>query len=513
MDRDLVVTVDVGTTALKVAIWDPEVAQPLATHIEEYTLSTEGRAVECDANVYLDAMTRGVSRVIANGLAGRVLAITIVTQGETLVLVDEANTPLGPAIVWLDTRADEEAKELRDRLQHTEFRRVTGLPALTGGTPVAKLHHLGRQTDQVVPAGGAILLLEDFLVAQLSGRRVSNPSIQSSTGWFDIRIDDYWDDGLRAVGLRREQLPALGPSGSVIGAMLPAWTERLGLPDGVAVVSGGMDQCAAALGAGAVESGVASVTFGSALAVVATVDSAPTTSSSSLTIYRHVIPRRWLVLEFLPTGAILFAWLRRLLSGSGGDIDYQQLDALARTVPIGSDGVVALPQFEGDTAGAGDTSTSGGFLGLTLATTAGHLVRSLMESTAFVLGDALCELDRHGVEVSRVLSSGGGSRSTTWQQIVSDACRVELHRLQVEEATSRGAALLAHWGMGTVPFGVDPTPPAAEVVAPTRHHADAYGLAQRRYRAALDAARSFWGADGRVSAAPAAPTIDDRRAD
>lgn len=511
MQRDLAVTVDVGTTALKVAIWDRRVARPLASYTEEYPLQTRGDEVECDPQAYLDAITRGV-RTIAreDGLGPRVAALAFTTQGETFTVVDSANRPVRPAIVWLDSRAEAEARQLHSRLDAEEFRRTTGLPAITGATPLAKALHLSRSGEGVAPKGGALLLVEDFLVAQLTGRRVTNASMQTSTGWFDILTDDYWDQALQAAGLSRAELPEVIASGSVIASVLPVWADRLGLPDGVMVVAGGMDQCAAAVGAGANGPDVASVTFGSALTVVAPLRTPPAAPGASLTIYRHVVAQSYLALEFLPTGAILLAWLRRILSEpSGGVVDYRQLDELAERIPIGSDGVVALPQFEGDLAGTADTRASGGFLGLTLTTTAGHLARSLMESTAYVLKDALNEFERHGIRASRVLASGGGSRSTTWQRIASDVCGRRFERLEIEESTSRGAALLAHWGVGAIPFGLDPTPPRFEIISPDIRHAEPYRRAEQRFRTALVAARQFWSAE--QNSATASARVDQER--
>jgi xylulokinase len=486
--RDLVVTLDVGTTAVKAAVWDPTLAAPLALVRDEYGLLLDGQTVEVDPTTYLEAIARTLPRALGD-YAPRVRALAFASQGETMILVDRTGVPVSRAIVWLDARAEAEAEILRDRLG--DRHRETGIPHITAELPLAKAMRLTTDHPGVIDAGGRILLLEDYLVATLTGRVVTTPAHQTSTGWFDLGTDDYDDAALAAAGVTREALPPLVEPGTPIGPVRPEWATVLGLPDDVLVVAGAMDQTAAALGAGALQPGVAAVSLGTALVAAVSTDALPDARDDRprLTVYRHTEPGRYLVLEFLPTGAALIAWLRRIV---GGDLDYPALDALAAAIPAGSDGVIALPTFEGALASDSDAPATGALLGLTTATTTGHLVRALMEAVAFALRDVLDGLAASGLDPAELRLAGGGALSRVWPQLVADVCERPFTRLAHGEAASAGAALLACWGSGLLPAGHDPRALAGTALVPDPAPQATYAHARRRANAATEALAPWW---------------------
>ncbi len=496
--RDLVVTLDVGTTAVKAAVWDSALAAPLALVRDEYGLITDGETVEVDPTTYLEAIARTLPRALGD-YAPRVRALAFASQGETMMLVDRSGVPVSRAIVWLDARADAEAELLRDRLG--DRHRITGIPHITAELPLAKAMRLSVDHPGVLESGGLILLLEDYLVATLTGRVVTTPAHQTSTGWFDLQSDGYDDVALEAAGLTSAALPPLVEPGTPIGTVRPEWATVLGLPDGVLVVAGAMDQTAAALGAGALQPGVAAVSLGTALVAAVSTDVLPEGRDDRprLTVYRHTQPGRFLVLEFLPTGAALIAWLRRIV---GGDLDYPALDALAAAIAPGSDGVIALPTFEGALASDADAPATGALLGLTTGTTTGHLARALMEAVAFALRDVLDGLAASGLDPTELRLAGGGALSRVWPQLVADVCERPFTRLSHGEAASAGAALLACWGSGLLPAGHDPRVLAGTALVPDPTSREIYAHARRRAADATQALMPWWrdGEAGPVSA-------------
>lgn len=480
----LLLTFDVGTTAVKSVLWDATI-RPVAIHREEYALRTSGPRVEVAAERYRELVARGCRAVLDGVDATRVAAISLTTQGETLIPVDGGGRPLGPAIVWLDHRATEQAASLRERFDEEAFYRRTGIPYLDATTPLAKAARLASAAGRS-PAP-RLLLVEDYLVQWLTGRSVTNRSLQTSTGWFDLGSDDYWDEGLLAAGLDRGQLPELLDSGRPVGPLLPDVAGELGLDPSVLVVTGAMDQAAAALGTGLTEPGVVGVSFGTALVVSSVLPQLTHPAGLRPTIYRHALPGTRLGILFEPTSGAVLRWLRTLLSPDGDDtLGYAELDELAAGVPAGSGGVLAVPFF-----GEGGGAAHGAFLGLGLGTSRGQLARSLLEATSFALRDLLDDLTALGAPVRELRTSGGGSRSRLWQRIAADVCGVPVTPLPFPEAASAGAALLCAWGAGLLPYGVDPRPlSTGETFRPDPEND--YADHRRRYRAALVALGPFW---------------------
>lgn len=480
MNGELLLTFDVGTTAIKTVLWDASL-RPLALHRAEYPLTTIGPRIEVPPAVYTDAVAAGARQVLQAAPGGTVRALAFTTQGETLVATGADGRPQGNAIVWLDDRAAAEALTLSEELDPDTFYLATGLPDLNGTVPLAKAQQWAH-----APAGSRLLLLEDYLVQWLTGAIVGNRSLHTSTGWFDLRTDDYWDDALAAAGLSRDRLPELIGSGQPIATILPGRADELGIARTAVVVSGAMDQAAAALGSGLGAPGVAGVSFGTALVATAPSAALPYHLELRPTVYRHATDGSYLTLLIAQTSGALLRWLRDLLSE---DLDYTELDQLAAQVPPGSDGLLALPFFEG---GYGpEARAQGGLLGLTLGTGRGHLARSLLEGTSYALRDLLTTLAALGIATHQLRTSGGGSRSRLWQSIAADVCQVPLTPLPFSEAASAGAALLAGWGSGLIEPGIDPRDSEGlEPVIP--RHVPAYAAGHARYRQALAALRPFW---------------------
>ena len=268
------------------------------------------------------------------------------------------------------------------------------------------------------------LLLEDYLLFWLTGRFVSEKSIQSSTGWFSLPLDGLWPEALAAAGVEPQKLPPLVECGSAVGGLLAQAARELGLPAGVPVVAGAMDQVAAALAAGCVEPGVVTETTGTALVAAVCTDAPVFSGGHRVTIYRHALPGRYLYLPIGNTAGMALRWFRDqfcrdLPAGAEG---YLALDQLAGQVPPGCEGLVFLPFLAGCVDPDSCPQASAVFFGAHLGTTRAHFVRSVLESTAFLLRDFFEMLAALGCPARQVYSLGGGARSPLWQQIKADVC-------------------------------------------------------------------------------------------
>ena len=478
-----IAALDVGTTSVKVCLFTPQL-ELLACAVQEYALHTWGECAEVEAGQYKAAVRQGLQQALAAAPGWAVAAVGLATQGETLAPVSKAGEALRPFLVWLDSRAGAEAAELSRLLGGAEFYRATGLPEPTGALPLAKLLWLRRHEPAVYQKAHKFLLLEDYLLFWLTGRFVSEKSIQSSTGWFSLPLDGPWPEALAAAGVEPQKLPRLAECGSAVGGLLAQAARELGLPAGVPVVAGAMDQVAAALAAGCVEPGVVTETTGTALVAAACTDAPVFSGGHRVTIYRHALPGRYLYLPIGNTAGMALRWFRDqfcrdLPAGAEG---YLALDELAGQVPPGCEGLVFLPFLAGCVDPDSCPQASAVFFGAHLGTTRAHFVRSVLESTAFLLRDFFEMLAALGCPARQVYSLGGGARSPLWQQIKADVCGRSFAVPACSEATAQGAALLAAWGAGLVPAGQLPKARPSAVYRPRSGAAPAYGQAYALYR-------------------------------
>ena len=476
-----IAALDVGTTSVKACLFTPEL-ELIACCVQEYALDTRGAWVEARPETYLAAARDAMRAALAAAPGHRPEALGLCTQGETMVPADAQGQALRPFLVWLDGRAGAQAAELEKILGRQRFYETTGLPQLSGATPLAKAMWLRENGG--LRGAERLLLLEDYLLGWLTGRAVTEPAVQTSTGWYDIRHDRYWPEALEAAGISVRLLPACMPCGEKAGPLRREAAALLGLPEGIPVAAGAMDQTVAALAAGAAEPGAVTETTGTALVMAACTEHPAFPRERRVTVYRHALPGRYLYLPIGNTAGMALRWFRDVCCPDlpAGGAGYTALDREAAAVPLGCEGVTFLPFLAGAPDQDECPGARGAFYGARLSTTRAHLARSVMESAAFMIRDFLSDLERLGCPAREVRSLGGGARSAVWLQMKADICGRVFRVPACTEAAAQGAALLAGWGSGMIARGEVPTPREAAAYAPTPALAARAEAAYRRYR-------------------------------
>ena len=201
--------IDMGTTSIKTAVFD-ELLNEKIKRSADYTLESKGDRVEFEAEEYFRIVSSEIDHILGEL---EVDALAIDTQCETMILTDEAGNPVRKAIVWLDNRATEEAKIIQEHFGNKTVYEVTGQPEVTATWPACKLLWVKRNEPEVWSRTKKIFLLEDYILYKMTGRFVTEKTLQSSTIYFDIRNDGWWQDMLDFIGVEPSMLPELLGSG------------------------------------------------------------------------------------------------------------------------------------------------------------------------------------------------------------------------------------------------------------------------------------------------------------
>lgn len=488
-------TYDVGTTSVKTCIFS-ESFRMLGYSNEEYELFAEAKGiVEADPERYWQAVQSGMARACENaGIPpSQIDAIAITTQGETLIPVDRDGNALHRAIVWLDERAGTEAAELSRAFDPQHFYARTGITELNGYVPVAKLLWFRRNLPETYDRTYKFLLLEDYLIMRFTGAFVSEKSLLSTTGWFDIADDCLFADMLATAGISPEKLPEALECGVVVDRpVLPAVREKLGLSQRVCVVTSAMDQTTSALGAGNVRPGIITDTTGTGMCIGATVSAPDFDDPLRVNLYRHIEPGKYLILAVCMTAGMVLKWFKdafcleeqRLASERGCSV-YDIISEQVAAVPPLANGLLMVPYLTGTLQPDHNPDARGIFYGVGLDTKRPQFQRAIFEAIAFMLREnvELIEKVEH-IHADEIRVLGGGAKSRVWRQIKADVTQRAILSMREEECSSLGAAILAAVALGVYPDASSAAEKANDIrerLEPDKKLAGTYDGAFRKY--------------------------------
>lgn len=455
-------TIDLGSGALKVGIVSLT-GQVIA--VAQATLQTRrmpGGAAVQDAAGWWDSVRALARAVLAQVPAERVVAVACTGQWGSTVPVNPAGEPVGPCLMWQDTRGAEHARQVvggpllgySPRRLLTWIRHTAGVPSRYGGDPVSHMLHLERDEPDVAAAARWYLEPVDYLSMRFTGRPAATRASMSAAWLTDNRhlADLRYDATLvRRAGLRPEKLAPLVATGSLLGPVHPGPARALGLRDEVQVVTGTPDIHTSTLGTGAVAGGLAHTSISTTSWISLPVASKKTDVRHSIATIPGLDADGYLIANDQEAAGQCLRWLRDVLP-SGREPSFAPLIALAETAPPGSGGIIFTPWLAGERSPVDDRNARGGWHNLSVQTTGADLIRAVLEGVAYNSRWLLRAVERFvGHRLDRLRIFGGGAQADLWCQIYADVLDREIERVSDPVYVNlRGAALLAALALGTV---------------------------------------------------------------
>jgi len=267
---------------------------------------------------------------------------------------------------------------------------------------------------------------------------------------YDIHAGDWSEAILHGVGVDENVFARVVASGAPAGELGRERANELGLPPGTIVTTGGFDQCCAALGAGVIDSSVASIGTGSVEALHVFTAGPHLTEDfrrANLCVSPHVTSLGYLTIGTSFAAGSLLRWYAEALDGhsqTGGDPPGEDaFDAIMRSVPAQPSHLLVLPHLSGAFSPVRDPASKGAILGLQTTTAKPELLRGLLEGTAFELRRIIDSVETGGVAVDNLRNTGGGAKSFPWPQIKADVLGRTVATTRVKDSSSLGAAILA----------------------------------------------------------------------
>jgi xylulokinase len=437
-------SIDLGTSSAKAALFDVDSMRLIATADREYPiLHPQPGYAEQDPDDWWQAVVAAVRDVLNGHHLHHILAIGLDGQMHGLVCLDSNLRLLHPAIIWADARASQEIKQLA-KLRQKISATLPGPPA--SGFAAGSVLWINRHLPSLLERTRAAILPKDAIRLQLTGLLGTDPSDAAGTWLFDIKTGAWAPEVASFCGLRLDQLPPVIPSAHVAGELIEPAAKALGLPAGIPVVTGCADLPAQALGHGVVDPGVTLVTIGTGAQAISPLTALPPDPTEGLYIFQHAIPNRWYIQAAILSAGLSLRWLRDLLGLRAQAGAYDQLSTLAAAVPPGAEGLLFLPYLAGERTPYMDTNASGMLLGLRLHHQARHISRAVMEGVGFAMKQCL---ERVAPNKNDLILSGGVTESEIWCQILADIWDRPIQILSTKVPRAcMGTAILAGLGTG-----------------------------------------------------------------
>lgn len=423
---------DIGTTSIKAAVFSGN-GERLALRSVDYILDTDSTTgyIEFEPEKYVEMCKQVIDELTAE--CGKIESLSVDTQGETLILTDENGVAVCPAIVWLDNRAVKEADEIKSHFGNKRVYEVTGQPEITAGWPASKLLWVKNARPEVFSRVRKIFMLEDYVLYRLTGNFVTEPTIQSSTVYYDVVNGKWWDEMLDFIGIDATMLPKVVKTATLVGEY-----------KGIKVVSGMLDQIAGTLGAGVTDESKISEMTGTIMAICVMTDKMPEYNPDSIIpCHLHAVDGKYCLILWSSTAGMALKWFK---NNFAENFSFADLDMLAEKIAPGCDGLTMLPYFTGSTMPKYNPDARAVFSGINLSHTRGHFARAIMEAIAFALKQDLEYVGEDKIEEIRI--TGGGAASPLWATIKSDVTGKVLKTLTESETACLGSALAAAVGVG-----------------------------------------------------------------
>ncbi|MDK2855134.1 MAG: xylulokinase [Bacillota bacterium] len=456
--KEYILAHDVGTGGCKSVLVRPDGRAESKVFVPYATYYPAPGWAEQDPQDWWVAVSKGTRMLIERtGISpAAILCVTFSTQQLGIVPMGSSGEPLRRAIIWMDNRAEVEARRAMKRFGGPViFAAIAGTP-LSGKDGIPKLLWLKRREPETYAKMVCFLDVGGYLLYRTTGQMAMELSGAAVFG-LDLKRKTWLTGIMSYVGLDPKKLPPLVRSTDIVGKLGRVAASECGLLEGTPVVAGAGDAPAAAVGAGAVEDGDGHVYLGTSAWVSFTTNRTFTGRYGAVVIQAADPEKNFLHAQMENAGGCV-RWFteqfyRDLPGVHSSDDLYSLFDEDVGKSPAGAKGLLFTPWIFGERVPFTDTFVRGAFLNLSAQHSRPDLARAILEGVAYNLAWTLESVERaFGFFLPRLRVAGGGALSSAWMQILANVTGRPVDVLaDPQEVSAVGAALTAAVGLGRYP--------------------------------------------------------------
>lgn len=428
--------IDLGTSAVKLLLMEEDgTIKKIVNREYPIAFPHPGWSEQNPYDWYEKSMD-GLKELIANCDRSKVAGISFGGQMHGLVALDETDAVIRPAILWNDSRTEEECNYLNEVIGKKTLSKYTANISFTGFTAPKVLWMKNKEPENFARIH-KIMLPKDYLCYRLSGVHATDVSDASGTLFFDVKNRGWSKEMCEICGIKDEWLPKVFESYEAVGTLKPEAAKELGLSEKVVIAAGAGDNAAAAVGTGTVGNGACNISLGTSGTVFISSEKFGVDENNALHSFDHADGSYHLMGCMLSAASCNKWWMDEII----GTKDYaKEQEAIEKP---GENHVYFLPYLMGERSPHNDPKARGTFIGMTMDTTRADMTQAVLEGVAFALRDSFEVAKSLGVDIKATKICGGGAKSPLWKKMVANILNVTVEVPKSEEGPSMGAAMLA----------------------------------------------------------------------
>ncbi len=428
--------IDLGTSAVKLLLMDGN-GKVCNIVSKEYPIyfPQPGWSEQNPEDWYAQTMI-GLKELIKNVDKSQVAGISFGGQMHGLVILDENDEVIRPALLWNDGRTKEECDYLNEVIGKETLSKYTANISFTGFTAPKILWVKNKEPENFAKIK-KIMLPKDYIAYKLSGVHCTDVSDASGMLIFDVENRCWSKEMIDICGIKEEQLAKVYESYEVVGNVTEEIAKELEIPNTVKVVAGAGDNAAAAIGTGTVGDGRCNISLGTSGTIFISSKKFGVDSNNALHSFDHADGNYHLMGCMLSAASCNKWWNEEIL----GTKDYAKEQE--NITKLGENNVYFLPYLMGERSPHNNPNARGTFIGMSMDTSRSDMTQAVLEGVAFALRDSLEVAKSLGISIERTKICGGGAKSPLWKKIIANVLNLKVDMIESEEGPALGGAILA----------------------------------------------------------------------
>ena len=432
----LYIGIDLGTSAVKLLLMDAD-GTVINIVSREYPLyfPKPGWSEEKPEDWYQETMA-GLKELLQGFDTKQVAGISFGGQMHGLVILDEKDEVIRPAILWNDGRTTEECDYLNNVIGKDKLSQYTANISFTGFT-APKILWVKNKEPENFKKISKIMLPKDYLAYKMTGVHCTDVSDASGMLLFDVKNRCWSKEMCEICGVKEEQLAKIYESYETVGTVLPEIAKELGIPESCKVVAGAGDNAAAAVGTGTVGDGMCNISLGTSGTIFISSEKFGVDKNNALHAFAHADGHYHLMGCMLSAASCNKWWMDEIIRTKDYPAEQKGITKL------GENHVFFLPYLMGERSPHNNPNARGTFIGMTMDTTREDMTQAVLEGVAFALRDSLEVARSLGIDIKRTKICGGGAKSPLWKKMIANIMNLKVDVIESEEGPALGGAMLA----------------------------------------------------------------------